>query len=114
MKSNPIPPEYPSWNTFMQLHDQNQERLKVLLKELADKDEAALSGEEKKVADFYSSAMDEAAIEARLVRSRCPARRWSRYGTANRRTPLDLPQALGTAPLAPLLRVCEEAPADLT
>ena len=39
MKSNPIPPEYPNWNTFLALHTQNQERLKVMLAELQAKAE---------------------------------------------------------------------------
>ena len=61
-KRNPIPPEYPSWNCFTILHDLNQKRLKEMVDELGVKADA--SGTEKKLADYWASAMDEAAIEA--------------------------------------------------
>mmetsp|Transcript_87826 Transcript_87826/g.170176 ORF Transcript_87826/g.170176 Transcript_87826/m.170176 type:complete len:748 (+) Transcript_87826:48-2291(+) len=85
MRSNPIPPEYPSWNTFTAMHVANQERLKALLAELQEKQEAAggngkaaaLEGDEAKLACFYAAAMDEAAVEA-----------------------------AGTSPLQPLLSCC--------
>ena len=93
MKSNPIPPEYPNWNTFLALHTQNQERLKEMLAELqqkadalvgdADAAAAAAAGEadeEAKLALFYAAAMDEEAVEA-----------------------------AGVAPLAPLLELCTAA-----
>ena len=35
LANNPIPGEYPSWNTFVQLHDQNLPRLRGLLEALA-------------------------------------------------------------------------------
>ena len=41
--ANPIPPEYPNWNTFLELHTQNQQRLKDLLAELS-KGEEKLEG----------------------------------------------------------------------
>ena len=34
MKLNQIPPEYPNWNTFLELHTKNQERLKLILEDL--------------------------------------------------------------------------------
>jgi predicted metalloendopeptidase len=61
MKKNPIPAGYPSWNTFLALHVQSQERCKVLLEELAANPSS--SAEEAKVAAFYVAAMDEDAIE---------------------------------------------------
>jgi len=61
-KKNPTPPEYPSWNCFTILHDLNQKRLKEMVDELGTKEGG--SGTEKKVADYWASAMDEAAIEA--------------------------------------------------
>ena len=61
--ANPIPPEYPNWNTFLELHTQNQQRLKDLLAELS-KGEEKLEGEAKSIATYYNSALDEAAIES--------------------------------------------------
>ena len=59
---NPIPPEYPSWNCFTILHDMNQKRLKEMVDELGAKEGG--TGTEKKVADYWASAMDEDGIEA--------------------------------------------------
>jgi putative endopeptidase len=66
---NPIPPEYPNWNTFLELHTQNQERIKLLLDGdgKADTDESKdnlpLEGEAKMVSIYYNAALDEDAIE---------------------------------------------------
>lgn len=65
MKSNPIPTGYPSWNTFLALHVQSQERCKALLLELTNKE--VPTDEERKVADFYAAAMDEEAIESKGI-----------------------------------------------
>jgi putative endopeptidase len=63
MKSNPIPPEYPSWGTFAQLADKNQQNLRLILDD-AVKAKAAPDSNEQKIGDFYASCMDTAAIEA--------------------------------------------------
>jgi putative endopeptidase len=63
MKSNPIPPEYPSWGTFAQLADKNQQNLKLIL-EAAAIAKAAPGSSEQKIGDFYASCMDTTAIEA--------------------------------------------------
>lgn len=67
MDKNPIPPEYPAWNTFLALHTTSQERCKDLLRILQQKehhdDENA-----RKLALFYTAAMDEAKIEALRVK----------------------------------------------
>jgi putative endopeptidase len=69
---NPIPPGYPSWNTFLHLHTLSQERLKDLLQELKDnaaKSDGATNDENtedenaKKVQAFYAAAMNEDKIE---------------------------------------------------
>ena len=61
---NPIPEEYPSWNTFIVLRDLNLERLKAIVDDLqSSKDGAVQSVQEKKLADFFNSFMDMAAIE---------------------------------------------------
>ena len=67
--ANPIPPEYPNWNTFLELHTQNQTRIKALLAELSTTDgdgeskTQPLQGEARKVSIFYKAGLDEAAIE---------------------------------------------------
>lgn len=63
IKENPIPPGYPSWNTFLTLHVKSQENLKDLLAELAEKNKDELSTDEAKVSAFYAAALDEEAIE---------------------------------------------------
>ena len=65
LENNPIPGEYPSWNTFVQLHDQNLPRLRGLLEALEPPAAgAAADTTEAKVAAFWSSSVDEATIEA--------------------------------------------------
>ena len=63
MKENPIPSGYPSWNTFLVLHTQSQERLKDLLLSKVDNSEGEGDLNEKKVSAFYDAAMDEEKIE---------------------------------------------------
>jgi predicted metalloendopeptidase len=72
MQSNPIPPEYPNWNTFLALHTQNQERLKEILKGLQSDEGGDRSEEEAKLANFYTAAMDEEAVEAAGVTPMAP------------------------------------------
>jgi putative endopeptidase len=78
---NPIPGEYPSWGTFIALRDLNLDRLKVILEELQGAGgggggggggEGDLSGEAKKLADFYNSMMDEDGIETRGIAPLAP------------------------------------------
>jgi len=63
MKSNPIPPEYPSWGTFAQLADKNQQNLRQILDDAVNAQTAAGSNEQK-IGDFYASCMDATAIDA--------------------------------------------------
>ena len=84
LSNNPIPGEYPSWNTFTALHDANLSRLKTLFEELPSPKVPAVSGEDK-VAAYWASAIDEDAIEA-----------------------------AGLTPLAAVLAVCDGASADKT
>ena len=63
MNSNPIPPEYPSWGTFAQLADKNQQNLKQIL-EAAAAAQAAPGSNEQKIGDFYASCMDTTAIDS--------------------------------------------------
>ena len=67
IRNNPIPAGYPSWNSFLTLHVQSQERCKDLLKELEEKKGANAESDDdeeaQKVASFYTAAMDEDTIE---------------------------------------------------
>jgi putative endopeptidase len=63
MKANPIPPEYSSWGTFMQLRDNNLTAMRTLL-EAAAQAHAPAGSNEQKIGDFYASCMDTSAIEA--------------------------------------------------
>lgn len=74
MKNNPIPAGYPSWNSFMCLRVKSQEDCKAILQELEDKlkDGKDITDEERKVALFYKSAMDEDAVEAAGVKPMQP------------------------------------------
>ncbi len=57
--ANPIPPAYPMWGTFNELMVRNAEELHAILESLA-KDEKLPAGTiERKLADFYTTAMDE-------------------------------------------------------
>ena len=66
-KQNPIPAGYPSWNTFMALNLQSQERCKELLEELVavvetnndETNKLFLSPDKLKLATFYAAAMDQ-------------------------------------------------------
>src|SRR5258708_35892119 len=62
MNSNPIPPEYPSWETFAQLADKNQRNLQQIL-EAAAAAQAAPGSNEQKIGDFYASCIDTTAID---------------------------------------------------
>jgi len=62
-KANPIPPEYASWGTFTQLRDNNLTALRTIL-DAAATAKSPYGSNEQKIADFYSSCMDTAAIES--------------------------------------------------
>jgi putative endopeptidase len=63
MKTNPIPPEYPTWGSFTVLLDKNQQNLRAIL-EAAEKANAPAGSNERKIGDFYASCMETTAIEA--------------------------------------------------
>jgi len=60
---NPIPDEKSRYGTFDKLADRGEEQVKTLFAEIADGNFTEGSIEQK-IADFYSSGMDTAAIEA--------------------------------------------------
>jgi len=63
MKMNPIPPEYPSWENFIVLDERNKEILHEILEKAAAPDPKR-GAVEQKIGDFYSSCMDEKAVNA--------------------------------------------------
>jgi predicted metalloendopeptidase len=62
MASHPIPPEYPRWGTFTILAEENTEKLHGILEDAASDQDAGPSSNTHKLGDFYSSGMDEDAI----------------------------------------------------
>ncbi len=62
-KANPIPPEYPSWGTFVVLYKENLDRTHKILEEAAADAAAPKGSERQKIGDFYYSGMDTVQIE---------------------------------------------------
>ncbi|HUJ39801.1 MAG TPA: M13 family metallopeptidase [Candidatus Acidoferrales bacterium] len=64
VKKNPVPPAYSSWNSFAILADHNHDVLHEILEDAAKRSATEpLGSNRRKLGDFYSSCMDEAAIE---------------------------------------------------
>jgi predicted metalloendopeptidase len=64
IKATPIPADKPSYGIGQILVDETRKRTLALIQEAAQAG-SATSGDTRKIADFYSSFMDEAAIEAK-------------------------------------------------
>jgi putative endopeptidase len=64
IKAHPIPPEYPRWGTFNLLIEQNREKLHGILEGLAARTDLAPGSDERKLADYWTSCMNEKAVEA--------------------------------------------------
>ena len=62
LKKNPIPPAYPSWGVANVLSERNRDMLRAIL-ERAAKSKATPGSIDQKIGDYYTSCMDEAAIE---------------------------------------------------
>ncbi|MEZ5175404.1 MAG: M13 family metallopeptidase [Acidimicrobiia bacterium] len=60
---NPVPPDYPAWGAFHELHTRNEAIIHGILEEVAAA-EPAQGSIEQKVGDFYRSGMNTDAIEA--------------------------------------------------
>ncbi|KAA3636693.1 MAG: M13 family peptidase [Armatimonadetes bacterium] len=69
---NPVPPEYPVWGAFLELHTRNEEIVHALLEQAADAD-APVGSIDQKVGDFYASGMDTQTIDAAGIE---PIQRW--------------------------------------
>jgi putative endopeptidase len=63
LKANPVPADKSRWGSFEQLADHNRDVLKSILDEVSARRDWPKGSTEQKVADFYASGMDEAAIE---------------------------------------------------
>jgi putative endopeptidase len=64
MKSHPIPGDHPSFGTFNELRDHNQDVLRQILEDAAKDKSAAPGSNWQKIGDFYASCMDESGIES--------------------------------------------------
>jgi putative endopeptidase len=64
MKSNPIPPDQSSWDTYSKMQDENLGRLRGIL-ESASAPDPKRNAATQKIGDYYSSCTDEKAIEAK-------------------------------------------------
>jgi putative endopeptidase len=64
MAKNPIPPAYPSWSTFNQLQNHNQDALHKILDAAAANTAAPKESTDQKLGDFYATCMDASKIEA--------------------------------------------------
>ena len=64
IRSNPIPPDQASWDTYSKMEDENRERLRGILENAAQPDPNR-NAVTQKIGDYYASCMDEKAIEAK-------------------------------------------------
>jgi endothelin-converting enzyme/putative endopeptidase len=62
IQKNPIPPDQASWSVYGKLTDENQRFLWGILEDAA-RPSASRNAIQQKIGDFFSSCMDEAAIE---------------------------------------------------
>ena len=62
IKTNPIPPDQPSWSVYSKLADENEQFLWGLLEEAADPGHPRKASEQK-IGDFFQACMDEPALE---------------------------------------------------
>jgi putative endopeptidase len=64
IKSNPIPPDQSSWDTYSKMQDENLGRLRGIL-EAASAPDLKRNAATQKIGDYYSSCTDEKAIDAK-------------------------------------------------
>jgi putative endopeptidase len=64
IKSNPIPPDQSSWDTYSKMQDENRARLHEILEAAAAPDPKRDAATQK-IGDYYSSCTDEKAIDAK-------------------------------------------------
>jgi endothelin-converting enzyme/putative endopeptidase len=66
IKSNPIPPDQSSWDTYAKMQDENRGRLRGIL-EAASAADPKRDAAAQKIGDYYASCTDEKTIEAQGV-----------------------------------------------
>ncbi len=71
IKKNPIPPDQASWSTYGKLEDENRAQLRTILEDAA-KATGARNAVTRKIGDYYSSCLDEPAIEKLGVKPLLP------------------------------------------
>jgi len=64
IKSNPIPPDQSSWDTYAKMQDENRVRLRGILEAAATADPKRNAATQK-IGDYYAACTDEKAIEAK-------------------------------------------------
>ncbi len=64
LKNNPVPKSESRWGTFLKLREDNWKRLHVILQELCQDKGLVLGGIQRKLRDFYVSAIDPQKVEA--------------------------------------------------
>ena len=64
---NPIPGEYSSWNTFIELRDLNLDRLKKIVDDLQNGSTEGSTQNSQKLSVFFKAMMDEKYIESRGI-----------------------------------------------
>ena len=64
IKSNPIPPDQSSWDTYSKMQDENLGRLRGILEAAAAPDPKR-NAVDQKIGDYYASCTDEKAIDAK-------------------------------------------------
>jgi putative endopeptidase len=62
LKENPIPPAYPSWDSFSALEQRNQNHEREILEQAAADPSARAGSNEQKIGDFYASCMNEPEV----------------------------------------------------
>ncbi len=63
IKEHPVPPEYSQYGAFTILYEQNQKKLRALIKKVSMEEEAPKGSIAQKIRDFYNSGMDTVTIE---------------------------------------------------
>ncbi|MGD0570954.1 MAG: M13 family metallopeptidase [Candidatus Sulfotelmatobacter sp.] len=64
IKSNPIPPDQSSWDTYSKMQDENRARLREIL-EAASAPDPKRDAAAQKIGDYYASCVDEKTIDAK-------------------------------------------------
>lgn len=63
LRRNPIPPEYSSWNVFMEIFERNNDIIKGILEDVSTRENVKDGSIEQKVGTLYNVGMDEEKIE---------------------------------------------------